>query len=130
MSRKPSRADSAASATLAQQRPDALLFITGAFFLSQRDQLIGLAARYSIPAVYWLPEFVAAGGLMSYGGSITDAYRQVGVYTGKILNGAKPGDLPVQQSTKVELAINLKTANALGLTVPQSIVARADEVIE
>ena len=120
----------AASATLAQQRPDALLFITGAFFLSQRDQLIGLAARYAIPAVYWLPEFVAAGGLMSYGGSITDAYRQVGVYTGKILNGAKPGDLPVQQSTKVELAINLKTANALGRTVPQSILGRADEVIE
>jgi putative ABC transport system substrate-binding protein len=119
-----------ASATLAQRRPDALLFTTGAFFLSQRDQLIALAARYAIPAMYWLPEFATAGGLISYGSSITDAYHQVGIYTGKILTGAKPGDLPVQQSTKVELVINLKTARVLGLSVPQSIVARADDVIE
>lgn len=119
-----------ASATLAQQRVDALLFTAGAFFLSQRDQIIALAARNAVPAIYWLPEFVAAGGLMSYGASIADAYREVGIYTGKILNGAKPGDLPVQQSTKVELGINLKTAKTLGLTIPQSILARADEVIE
>jgi putative ABC transport system substrate-binding protein len=119
-----------ASATLARQRTDALLITTGAFFLSQRDQLIALAARHAVPAIYWLPEFVAAGGLMSYGASITAAYRQVGIYTGKILNGAKPGDLPIQQSTKVELAINLNTAKLLGIAVPPSLLARADEVIE
>jgi putative tryptophan/tyrosine transport system substrate-binding protein len=119
-----------ASATLAQQRADALLVPGSANFLSQRDQIIALAARHAVPAIYTVPEFVAAGGLISYGASIADAYRQVGLYAAKILNGAKPGDLPVQQSTKVELAINLKTAKALGLTIPQSLLARADEVIE
>jgi putative ABC transport system substrate-binding protein len=119
-----------ASATLAQQRADALIILGAAFFLSQRDQIIALAAQHGLPAIYQVPDFVAAGGLMSYGASIRDAYRLVGVYTGKILHGAKPADLPVQQSTKLELIINLKTAKALGLTVPLTLQARADEVIE
>lgn len=120
----------AVSGTLAQQRADALLSLGGAFFLSQRDQVIALAARHNIPAIYHLVEYVEAGGLMSYGASLTDAYRLVGVYAGKILNGAKPGDLPVQESTKVELVLNLKTAKALGITFPQSLLIQADEVIE
>jgi putative tryptophan/tyrosine transport system substrate-binding protein len=119
-----------ASATLAQQRADALIVLGAAFFLSRRDQIIALAAQHGLPAIYQVPDFVAAGGLMSYGGSIRDAYRLVGVYTGKILHGAKPADLPVQQSTKLELIINLKTAKALGLTVPLTLQAAADEVIE
>jgi putative ABC transport system substrate-binding protein len=119
-----------ASATLDQQRADALIVLGAAFFLSQRDQIIALAAHHGLPAIYQVPDFVAAGGLMSYGASIRDAYRLVGVYTGKILHGAKPADLPVQQSTKLELIINLKTAKALGLTVPLTLQARADEVIE
>jgi putative tryptophan/tyrosine transport system substrate-binding protein len=119
-----------ASATLAQQRADAVIVLGAAFFLSRRDQIIALAAKHGLPAIYQVPDFVAAGGLMSYGASIRDAYRLVGVYTGKILHGAKPADLPVQQSTKLELIINLKTAKALGLTVPPSLLAIADEVIE
>ena len=120
----------AASATMDQQRADALLSLGAAFFLSQRDRILALAARHAVPAIYGLPEDAAAGGLMSYGSSIKDAYRLVGIYAGKILNGAKPADLPVEQSTKVELVLNLKTAKALGITVPQSILVRADEVIE
>jgi putative ABC transport system substrate-binding protein len=119
-----------ASATLARQRSDALIVLGAAFFLSQRDQIIALAAQHGLPAIYEVPDFVAAGGLMSYGASIRDAYRLVGIYAGKILHGAKPADLPVQQSTKLELIINLKTAKALGLTVPPSLLALADEVIE
>ena len=119
-----------ASAALAQQRADALIALGSAFFFSRRDQIIALAVRHGLPAIYQVPDFVAAGGLMSYGASIRDAYRQVGIYTGKILNGAKAADLPVQQSDKVELVINLKTARTLGLTFPITLLGRADEVIE
>jgi putative tryptophan/tyrosine transport system substrate-binding protein len=100
------------------------------FFNSQSAQLAKLALAHSLPAVYQYRDFVAAGGLMSYGGSIIDAYRVAGLYTGRILHGEKPADLPVQQSTKSELFVNLRTAMMLGLTIPASILARANEVIE
>jgi putative tryptophan/tyrosine transport system substrate-binding protein len=119
-----------ASATLTRQRADALIVLGAAFFLSQRDKIIALATQHALPAIYQVPDFVIAGGLMSYGASIRDAYRLVGVYVGKILHGTKPADLPVQQSTKVELVINLKTAKKHGITVPQALIVAADEVIE
>ena len=120
----------AAFANFAQQRIDALTFAADAVFNRHRDQLIALAARHRMPAVYFLRDFADAGGLMSYSGSPNDAYRLAGAYAGRILKGEKPADLPVQQSTKLELIVNLKTAKALGLDVPATILARSEEVIE
>ncbi|MGA7026133.1 MAG: ABC transporter substrate-binding protein, partial [Pseudolabrys sp.] len=119
-----------AFATLSQVRADALVITPDTFFSSRAEQLGTLGVRYTVPTVFEFKPFTAAGGLLSYGGSETDNYRLVGNYTGKILKGEKPADLPVQQATKVELIINLKTAKKLGITVPQSVQSRADEVIE
>ena len=116
--------------TISEQHGGALVVQTDPFFLGRRDQILTLAARHAIPAIYYLRDYPAAGGLMSYGTSLSDALRLVGNYAGRILKGEKPADLPVQQSVKIEFVINLKTVKALGLTVPSSVLTRADEVIE
>src|SRR5262249_23245346 len=120
----------AAFSTITKSGSAALFVGGGPFFNARRNQIIGLAALHAIPASYSFSRFVASGGLMSYGASQTDAYRRAGVYVARILNGEKPGDIPVELPTKYELAINLKTANALGIEVPPTLLARADEVMQ
>src|SRR5262249_40960974 len=118
-------------AALPQLRAGVLVISgTDTFLISRSEKLAALTIRHAVPTIFQFREFIAAGGLMSYGGSITDSYRQAGTYAGPILKGEKPADLPVQQSAKVELMINLKTAKALGLTMPTALLVRADEVIE
>jgi putative ABC transport system substrate-binding protein len=119
-----------AFADLVAQRASAFLLKTDPFFMTERDQLVALANRHTVPAIYPFREDAAAGGLMSYGTSLSDAYRLVGGYTGRLSKGERPANMPVQQAVKIELVINLKTAKAVGLTFPLSLLGRADEVIE
>jgi len=120
----------AAFVAMARERPDALLLSPDPFLTSRRDQIVTLANHYKLPALYEWREFAITGGLASYGPSHTEPYRLVGIYVGRILKGAKPADLPVIQSTKFELVINLKSAKSLGIEIPPTLLARADEVIE
>jgi putative ABC transport system substrate-binding protein len=120
----------AAFASIAAERVEALLIASSPFYLPLREQIVALASRHRVPAIYFFRDFAVAGGLMSYGTDLPDAYRQAGGYAGRILKGERPSDLPVQQSTKVEFVINLKTAKSLGLSIPIPLLGRADEVIE
>jgi len=120
----------AAFGTMVQQRADALAVIADPFFIARREQIVALAASHAIPAIYPIAYFAECGGLMSYGAAVRSLYQEAGTYAGRILKGAKPIDLPIQQNTKYDMVINLKTAKALSIAVPPSLLARADKVIE